>query len=131
MLSEDGLTMKAELIKIQNVLKISKNISAMSFRGHCIKLLIVPRKTFKQNILEAYFVKIMEPCLNSHSLEMVLHRHRIPNVLQIITFMTYILSLYFDEDFSNLDSFKIAKRTEMLKEQKCFVNYSKMVIYLI
>ena len=53
--------MKVELKKIQNVLHISNN--SHDFQWSVLS--IAPRYTFKWTILEAYFIKMMEPSLNS------------------------------------------------------------------
>ena len=75
------MSMKVELIRIQNVLNISKNIRVMVFIG----LSIAPKDTFNRKILEAYFIKIMVPSLNNQMHNDVLtFRHAIPYVMQII-----------------------------------------------
>ena len=72
------MSMKVELIRIQNVLNISKNIRVMVFIG----LSIAPKDTFNRKILEAYFIKIMVPSLNNQMNNDVLTlRDAIPNVL--------------------------------------------------
>ena len=72
------MSMKVGLIRIQNVLNISKNIRVMVFIG----LSIAPKDTFNRKILEAYFIKIMVPSLNNQMNNDVLTlRDAIPNVL--------------------------------------------------
>ena len=56
------MSMKVELIRIQNVLNFSKN---MSHGFHWSVLSAAPRNTFKQKILKMHFIKIMVPFLNS------------------------------------------------------------------
>ena len=60
------MSMKVELIRIQNALNISRTFESwFSVVGILMVLSIAPRNTFKRKILEAYFIKVMVPSLNS------------------------------------------------------------------